>query len=391
MESAVPIRAITAGPSAHWFGYYDKQQFDPTGRYVLGMQTAFEGRDATPEDAVTLGMVDTEDGDRWIPFGQSRAWSWQQGCMLQWLPGADATVIYNDRRGGEFVSVIHEVFTNHTLVLPRPIYAVAPNGKNAVTLNFARLERTRPGYGYATPPADAPLAAAPGDDGVFVMNLETGESKLLHSLANVASFAPQDTMNGGTHWFNHLLVNPLGDRFIFLHRWRTADSPSGPWSTRMLTSGLGGENLRLVADHGMVSHFIWKNPRQILAWSQEPETGAAFHLYQDQTEKAAVVGESVLTQDGHCTYSPDGEWILTDTYPDRERMQTLMLYRPADGKLITLGKFFMPRAEKAPFRCDLHPRWSRDGRTVCIDSMHTGQRQMYLLDVSAIVTAGESQ
>ena len=33
-----PVRAITKGPKFHWFGYYDKFQFDPTNRYVLGMK-----------------------------------------------------------------------------------------------------------------------------------------------------------------------------------------------------------------------------------------------------------------------------------------------------------------------------------------------------------------
>ena len=35
---AVSMRALTRGPKYHWFGYYDKLQFDPTGRYVLGME-----------------------------------------------------------------------------------------------------------------------------------------------------------------------------------------------------------------------------------------------------------------------------------------------------------------------------------------------------------------
>lgn len=31
-----PAEAITRGPGYHWFGYYDKWQVDPTGRYALG-------------------------------------------------------------------------------------------------------------------------------------------------------------------------------------------------------------------------------------------------------------------------------------------------------------------------------------------------------------------
>jgi len=43
-EALPPCRATTAGPKFHWFGYYDKLQFDPTSRYVLGMEVDFEGR-----------------------------------------------------------------------------------------------------------------------------------------------------------------------------------------------------------------------------------------------------------------------------------------------------------------------------------------------------------
>ena len=32
----VPVRTVTRGPKFHWFAYYDKLQFDPSGRYVLG-------------------------------------------------------------------------------------------------------------------------------------------------------------------------------------------------------------------------------------------------------------------------------------------------------------------------------------------------------------------
>ena len=42
-----PVRAITRGPRFHWFGYYDKLQFDPTNRYVLGMEVDFEHRSPT--------------------------------------------------------------------------------------------------------------------------------------------------------------------------------------------------------------------------------------------------------------------------------------------------------------------------------------------------------
>ncbi|MBI4878010.1 MAG: hypothetical protein HY822_25550, partial [Acidobacteria bacterium] len=72
-----PVRVITRGPKYHWFGYYDKLQFDPTSRYVLGMETDFEHRSPRPGDVIRMGMVDLKDNDRWIELGTSRAWNWQ--------------------------------------------------------------------------------------------------------------------------------------------------------------------------------------------------------------------------------------------------------------------------------------------------------------------------
>ena len=384
-EANVPVRAITQGPKSHWFGYYDKFQFDVSGRYVLGMEVDFHDRKPAPDDVIKLGMVDLENEDRWTEFGQSRAWCWQQGCMLQWLPGAKDRVIYNDRQGDHYVSIIQNPFTGEKHILPRPVYTVSADGKLAVGANFARIDDTRPGYGYKgviDPGADD---LHPANDGIYVLDLETGESRLLFSYDQIAVI-PQEQSAEGKHWFNHLLFNTDGSRFIFLHRVHRQPGNKGGWLTRMFTANPDGTGLHCAADHGMVSHFIWRNPKQILAWSNEPETKTHFYLYDDIADHAQIIGDEILARDGHCTYSPDGEWILTDTYPDKDRMQAQMLFRPSDSKLVVLGRFYLPPEHKGEFRCDLHARWGRDGKYVCIDSMHEGdKRQMHLLDVSGIV------
>ena len=45
-----------------------------------------------------------------------------------------------------------------------------------------------------------------------------------------------------------------------------------------------------------------------------------------------------------------------------------------------------PVEYKGEWRVDTHPRLSRDERTVCIDSPHTGQgRQLHLIDIGGII------
>ena len=89
----------------------------------------FEGRKPRADDTIQMGMIDTEDYDRWIELGQSKAWSRQQGCMLQWVPGTQSEVIWNDREGDHFVSHILDAKTRKRRSLPAPIYSLSPDGK----------------------------------------------------------------------------------------------------------------------------------------------------------------------------------------------------------------------------------------------------------------------
>jgi len=134
-QNLPPVRAITRGPKFHWFSYYDKLQFDPTCRYVLGMEVDFEHRSPKPDDVIRIGMIDLKDRDRWTHLGETRAWGWQQGCMLQWRPGSKNEIMWNDRQGGRFVSHILDplkVDTGKKRTLPHPFYTVSPDGRTAV-------------------------------------------------------------------------------------------------------------------------------------------------------------------------------------------------------------------------------------------------------------------
>ncbi|MBN1505218.1 MAG: hypothetical protein JW955_00130 [Sedimentisphaerales bacterium] len=386
-----PIRAITRGPGFHWFGYYDKLQFDPAGRHALGMEASFEHRSPRPDDTIKIGMVDLADNDRWIKLGTSTAWGWQQGCMLQWRPGSSEEVLWNDRGDDTFVAHLLNVRSGRKRMLPHPFYTISPDGRTAVTLDFRRINDTRPGYGYAGLPDPCAEQPAPKDSGIHRLDLDSGKAEMILSLADIAALGEiPGNPKRAKHWFNHLLFNTDGSRFVFLHRWRLLDDNSqsrtvGGFGTRMLTARPDGGDVRVVDPYGKTSHFIWRDPRHILAWAWHPSHRDAFYLYEDGSDKVEVVGEGVMTRNGHCSYLPGREWILNDTYPDKDRRQHVYLYQVATGRTIPLGRFYLAPKYTGEWRCDTHPRFSPDGRSVIIDSAHEGHgRQMYLIDISAI-------
>jgi hypothetical protein len=243
--------------------------------------------------------------------------------------------VWNDREGAQFVCRIMNIDTRKQRTIPWSIYALSPDGK-CYDADFAEAK----------------------------------------------------------HWFNHLLVNTDGSRFIFLHRWRYADVEKnsryggvGGFGTRMFTSSSDGTDLRIIDPYNYTSHFIWRDPSHILAWTRIPEQGDGFFLFEDSSiENIVQVGKGVMTQNGHCTYLPGNEWILNDTSPSgNNRYQSVYLYHVKTGKRIPLADFHTPLAYSGEWRCDTHPRFTSDGNFVIVDSPNWDGRQMYLLDIRKIV------
>ena len=394
-EIHVPARKITHGPKHHWFGYYDKLQFDPSNRFVLCMEVDFEGRSPLPEDEIKIGMVDLEDNDKWIDLGTSKAWGWQQGCMLQFVPESDSLVIWNDRIDNQFVSHLFNIYSKEEKILPFAIYALSPDGIHAVSTDFERIQDTRPGYGYAGIEDPNKDNLAPDNSGIYVCNLKTGDKKLIITYRQMVEMTPlaDDAANADRstqkNWFNHLLFNTDGSRFIFLHRWKAQSKKDvGGFATLMYTSDLEGKNINLVDPSNYTSHFIWKNKTQITAWTKQQSDGNGFYVFTDgKPNETYVLNQEKMPVNGHNTYLPNFKsWILNDSYPDKDRFQHVYLYNTETDIKIPLGDFYAPEEYKGEWRCDTHPRSGNNGKMVCIDCPVDNEgRQLILMDISKIV------
>jgi hypothetical protein len=395
LETLVPTRAITRGPQNHWFGYYDKREFDPSGKLVLSNQVDFEGRAPTGDDSIRVGYVDTGDNDTWHPIGTSGAWGWQQGCMLQWVGDSGNRILWNDRQGDSFVCRIYSKSDGSTRTLPRPIYTISADGSFGLAVDFRRIDNLRPGYGYDGLADPNVNRRAPDDSGIWRVDLETGNEELILSLAEVAAIAwpDGDRHAQAWHYFNHLLINPSGTRFIVLHRYRPQFDPQtlkfqGGFVTRMLTAAVDGSDRYVLDPSGFTSHFIWKDDRQVTMWTKPAGQPAGFYVFTDQSRVVSPVGHEKMPTNGHNTYlpAPYQDWILNDTYPDRRSSrQTVYLYHVPSGRRFDLGHFPSPPAYRGEWRCDTHPRCSDDGTQVAIDSPHDGGRQVYLLDIKDVL------
>ena len=185
-------------------------------------------------------------------------------------------------------------------------------------------------------------------------------------------------------WFNHTLINPDDTRVFFLGRSPRADGRG--WLTAAYTVNLDGSGLRCILPYDWsASHFDWLSADRLMVTTRFQGVNPWCHLLFTDTEgerNYRVLGEGILDHDGHGVFSPDGRWMVTDTYPDGRRMRTLMLLDLERDALMRLGRFKDPREKfTGPARCDLHPRFDRSGRKICFDSVDGGTRQVYLAEL----------
>jgi hypothetical protein len=308
---------------------------------------------------------------------------------LQWRPGSDDEILWNDQVEGRFVCHILNVKSMEKRTIPSPVYTISPDGAYALTLDFERVQDVRAGYGYAGIPDRNGKVLAPEDAGIYKVSLDDGSKKLIVSLKEIADIPyTLEELSSYKHYFNAIDISPDGERFAFLHRWVNPGEAArvSPLGTRFITASVDGGDIHMLNDSRMTSHFWWKNPNQILAWANRPEVGNRFFLFDDQEEQSCdIIGEGDLTQDGHCSYLQNQDWIMNDTYPDKNRQVELYLYHTKTKEKVVLGKFFMDKAYSGEWRVDLHPRQSRDGNKIIIDCpVANSGRQMLMLDISRL-------
>lgn len=363
----------------YFYGYYDKSPWDADDRYMIALKVRKAYKSVAPNEPGILVLIDTLNNNNVIEVGSVNAWNVQQGCMAQWLgPDFKSRIIYNDFRNGEYCSIIFNVKEMaEEKVLSMPVYDVSKDGSFALSLDFSRLHRLRPGYGYSNLTDTTVNELCPNTTCIWKIDIMSGKISELLKYTDMASFEPNESMKGSEHKVNHLMISPNGKRFMILHRW----FQKGRKHTRLVTVNVDGTEMYNLSDDVFVSHCYWKNDDEILSFLRKKETGNHYYLMKDKTQEYELYWPRLAT-DGHCSYSPDSNLVITDSYPNRKRLAFVYVCREEQQQPVRIAKVFAPFRYDNDCRCDLHPRWNRSGDKVCIDSVHNGKRGLYVISLS---------
>ena len=364
----------------YFFGYYDKSPWDISGRYMLCMRANNTWSDVAPKEPADIILIDTQNNNSVKKVATTHSWNVQQGCMAQWLgPNFDKEIIYNDFRDGKYCSVILNIETGKEKILKLPVYSVSLDGKTALTLDFSRLHRLRKGYGYSNIPDFTADEKLPNRACILKLDLEKNEVTELLKYTDFASFEPRKEMLNAEHKVNHIMLSPDGKRFMALHRWFDGSRKY----SRLVTCNIDGTEMYNLSDDDMVSHCYWKNDSEIISFLNKHDGGPGYYLMKDKTHDYIHLWKQ-FSNDGHPSYSPNGKYVVTDSYPNRARIADIKILRDTDleaKEVKTIARVFAPFKYDNDTRCDLHPRWNRDSNTICFDSVFEGYRGLYVVEV----------
>ncbi|HQA38774.1 MAG TPA: hypothetical protein PLW27_07700, partial [Kiritimatiellia bacterium] len=254
---------------------------------------------------------------------------------------------------------------------------------------YARLRLTRPDYGYGGNGQNARADTVwPEDDGLWLVDLASGEARLIVTIASVRDRMPAVKDPKALAYFCHTVFSRDGSKIFWLAR--TVENLVGQkvvrkWETTSFTCNRDGSGVRRCFPDGWGgSHFNWLDGDRLMVTAKFKDAVWSHVLFTPGKEDYTRLGRGLLDFDGHGVFSDDGRWMATDTYPDKLGERKLMVMRMADHAVLPLGAFFVPELYREQYsRCDLHPRWRPDGKMLAFNSVHEGSRQVYVVDVTA--------
>lgn len=363
---------ITPNDGYHYFfGYYDLQPYSSDGRRHLAHRVEFFDRMPTAEDVAELGYIDI-DTHSFVPVAKTRAWNFQQGALLQWFE-RDKSIMFNDFDGEKYISRVVDLSGRELRRYDIPVATASVEAGVAISINFSRVYDFRPGYGYANIPDKNKDVNLPSDDGIFLLDLKTGEYRLLHSYVDLAERFSEEPFSSHKLVVNHINLSPKGTRYVFLLR--NFDPEGKKWRTVLAAGDLMGD-LTQLTKFEVNSHYSWRDERTLMIWSILSDGRGIFFIDTVTGERELLDSPLCNKGDIHCNYAPDKARFIGDSYPDPDKNRAIYYYDFPTKSAWELFKVYSVPTTNTDIRCDLHARWYDDGQKISYDTTENCRREI---------------
>lgn len=419
----------TKNKDSEWFGYYNYDTLNQSQTKMIANRIPVDGIAPKKEQTIQVGYYDLINHN-WHIIGESDSWNWQQGAMAQWIEGnSKEKIVFNTSDGDHLISKIVDITTGKQKQIDWPIYGVTSDGKKSVSLDLERSYWCR-AYHYQSVVNEDKEGLVWQGDGIFEIDLERNVRRRIIDIESIIHTDFKDYFAGCKHWLEHIMINPSGTRFSFLHRFSNPDNVYS-YSTRLFVADIDGSNLTLVPgwENTIYTHFGWKSDNEFAIYTYTPyrikegrgfrellkskdilskdflnrsiiEIGSKlpywlrtriigrrsyyqfYKIDEDNTVLQSNKAEGrMFSVDGHPSFTIDGRYMITDSYPWKDGYQRLMVFNTETGKSLILAKL-NAYYRGNPASCDLHPKLSKNNKYLVVDAAYDAHHHMILFELN---------
>lgn len=336
-------------------------------------------------DKLGVGFFKLENGllKEYLELDTSLAWNFHKGCRLQWL--GQKSIIFNTYFNKKLVSKIIDIQSKKETYLNFPIDSVSHDSSLASSFSYERLNHLMPGYGYKGARDNGFLSQnAPNETGIFIYEIKSGNLLKKISLQTLVDI---DTSKQNLLKFNHFVTHSSfssdGRYLSFLHRWVGNDLKKR--ISKLIIYDIKFDALLIVPTDGMVSHYTWNDNNKIIAYCNINGLDGHYFISVPDVNNIVHINNENLKSDGHQTFASNNVFI-TDTYPDKYRLASLIRVNVEENKPELLGRIYSPKNFQTKsfenhIACDLHPRSSKDGKLLCFDAVRNMERSICIMKI----------
>lgn len=441
-----PVERLTDGPKHHLFGFHDLKISNQADTKYLCLEVDVINRPPLPGELFGVGYV--EDG-RFVRVGETTALNYPQGARQQWVAGTNLFTVNNrvgDVWGTDLYDADSNKLVDR---YGATTHMLSNDGRYAFGLDYARLHRLGGyGYtGIADKGANDPFPSDSGITVMDMHTKEiktlvsvrqvaecgtTNMSGNTHHYLTHLCLNPSSTRIAFLHRYfmpdgglmtrlmtigadgNNLRC--IGQGFLSHYDWKD--------DSHIYIFGRSGSSVDAMRNNPIMSNpiikyslrFAKKMVKMVIGKSKGIAGGMSFLMIEDSEQVTTTAfAKDIIPTDGHPMTNPQNKnWCICDNYPDSEGVRDLFLYDFSNDIRVNLGRFKRlfedpDMREKGMYfdgvdanilkgiseeqlaftrsglHCDLHPRWSANGKWAVFDSIHEGTRQVYRINTSTLV------
>lgn len=417
-----------------FFGYYNYDTLNYNQTRLLAHRIPFCHTTIDKTDIAEVGYYEIADGS-WHKVAETDSFNWDQGSMLQWLPGRgnENKIVFNVSRNGHLCSKICDIETLEIKDIDWSIYGLTPDGKKSIALEMERSYWCR-AYHYNSVANLEHDGLIDASDGIFEIDLESNTRKRIIAIQDIVAMDSTPEFSNMKHWLEHIMISPDGTKFVFLHRFAYPDNVFR-YITRMFIANIDGSNLQVVPgwQNYRWSHFGWNgnNAFAIYAYKSLPLLSLytksttiisekkqkltyrhilnkvlhlvskilpqclkkllkgrdSFYQYYCSDDnglfkECSTLNQKVFDIDGHESFTNDGRYMITDSYPDSKGYRRLIIFDTQSKKAKIVAKYLEGRKCDTETRVDLHPKLCINNDFVVIDSNCTGKPHLIVIKIN---------